>query len=464
MIEDGSFGEHEHGESDMSNGTVNPTPNQTPATVIVTPANHYQIPKEWLPILTLILLIGGIVGERMGWWTADQAKQGEAFILQTVGSDGTTTSQPVMGKKVDGTTVVTVQAKPTPTATPIAVASKATVGDAGPVGSIDWNPIIQQLIPIIANPNNQSAFTNWFTNLINPPKQNPAPIVTPVTPVIPVVPPTPITTDTIQQIIQAELAKLVPSIIQQLTPKPAPIVNPNPPVPIDPSATLKLVLTNEQNQPVTSMTVDQNTMVQCTLMGATGKIVWHITPGGNVSQQPLPNNLGVTFELRAAASWVSIVAVDLGSGQSVSARITANQGAQPPPGPVPVPVVQPVNPVVPNPPNPPKPDGQANVTPAKRHLFLSVVEDPLNRTADTAIVLSAVKVWNGFRTDGNEWRFYDVKSTEEKGKRAVQAAGGILPALVIHDMDSGTLLTAVALPKTIDGVVQVVKIWQYVGL
>lgn len=281
------------------------------------------------------------------------------------------------------------------------------------------------------------------------------PIVTPVTPVVPVTP-------TIAPLTPAEQQAAIDKAIQDALDKWKHAQPPIPPTPVivNPTpapGTLKLILTDEQKNAVTSMTVDANTMIQVTLTGAVGEIVWHITPGGSVSQQALPKNLGLTFELRTMASWVSIVAVDIGSGQSVSARITANQGAQPPPIPN-VPVV--VNPV-----DPPKPvQPIAPVVPVKRHLFLSVVEDPLNRTADTAIVLSAVKAWNGFRTDGDDYRFYDIRTTEEKGKRAVQSAGALLPALVIHDMDTGGLLTAVALPKTIDGVTQVVKIWQYVGL
>lgn len=99
----------------------------------------------------------------------------------------------------------------------------------------------------------------------------------------------------------------------------------------------------------------------------------------------------------------------------------------------------------------PKPEPEPEPKPVASKLSIAVIEDTLNRSADTAIVLSALDVWNGFRDAGHVWYFYDQKTGEARGKRAKQDAGQTpLPAIVIRDAGAADKVLHVGpLPKTV---------------
>lgn len=225
------------------------------------------------------------------------------------------------------------------------------------------------------------------------------------------------------------------------------VVNPpvNPPVVVtppapDPSATLKLVLTDELSKPVTSMTVDIEQIIQVTLSGAKGTVVWNVTTVGNVSHPALPQNLGYSIELRDAASWVSIHAVDLGSGQSVSARITANLGGQPPP--VNPPVVNP--PVVVTPPvNPPVP----NVPPGSKKFSLAIVEDPAAiRSVTTMSIMNNLKARKELTDKGHVVTATVPSTGNDPSAVYAKQQKTPLPALVIQDAATHQFVGSVPLP------------------
>ncbi len=132
-----------------------------------------------------------------------------------------------------------------------------------------------------------------------------------------------------------------------------------------------------------------------------------------------------------------------GSGEPTTMMIVCNQGAQPPPTPVVDPTPQPKPIVDPNPPKPPTPV-PVPVPVQNRKVVISIVEDGLNRSPQTAAMLNNIKAWDAFLVNGNQWIRYDKQATESKGvaaKNALAAAGiTTLPAVVINDQESGAVV------------------------
>ena len=113
----------------------------------------------------------------------------------------------------------------------------------------------------------------------------------------------------------------------------------------------------------------------------------------------------------------------------------------------------------PNPPpkpDPPKPDPIPD--PVSDSLLVEIVEDPLERNADTAIVLNSLAEWNSLKDKGHDWRLYSIRTGEEAGKAAIKAAEGIpIPAMVVRDKVSKKVLRVVPLPATIADVKRVLS-------
>lgn len=108
------------------------------------------------------------------------------------------------------------------------------------------------------------------------------------------------------------------------------------------------------------------------------------------------------------------------------------EAPQPPPGPGPKPEPDPT-------PDPPKPTGKVHV---------AVVEDAMNRSPDSSIVLGALIGWHEWLDKGNTYRFYDQSTGESKGKKAIEDSGGLpVPYMVIYS-ESGVKLSAIPLPNT----------------
>jgi len=105
----------------------------------------------------------------------------------------------------------------------------------------------------------------------------------------------------------------------------------------------------------------------------------------------------------------------------------------------------------PNPPPDPKPEPEPEPEPEPKakHVRMAIVEDTMNRSPDTAILMNQLVGWNEFLDAGNQWRQYDKATTEPKGIQARTDAGSTpLPAMVFYDLDTGKLLVAAPLVKT----------------
>lgn len=131
---------------------------------------------------------------------------------------------------------------------------------------------------------------------------------------------------------------------------------------------------------------------------------------------------------------ILIVPVGVSSEAEITRQMLTVAGPRPPPD---------DDKVDPVPPIPPKPTAE--------HVRLVVIEDTLNRSPETAILLNQLVGWTAFLDSGNEYRLYDQTTGEAKGKQAKIDAGTTpLPAMVIYDKSSGAILKVGALSPTID--------------
>lgn len=124
--------------------------------------------------------------------------------------------------------------------------------------------------------------------------------------------------------------------------------------------------------------------------------------------------------------------------QSQRHKITVmGQAPNPPPGPGPIPGPTPV------------PTG---------NVVISIVEDVQNRKPDTAILLNAMTSWNSLKDAGNDWRLYDVATSEPKGKQAIEdAKSSELPAMIIRDKETDKILRVIPLPKDFDSLKRILS-------
>jgi hypothetical protein len=106
----------------------------------------------------------------------------------------------------------------------------------------------------------------------------------------------------------------------------------------------------------------------------------------------------------------------------------------------------------------PKPDPDPMPDPASDHLMIEIVEDPLNRKPDTAIVLSAIAEWNALKDKGHDWRIYSPRTSEPLGKEAIASAKDVpQPAMIIRDKSTRKVLRAIPLPLTMADVKRVLS-------
>jgi hypothetical protein len=121
--------------------------------------------------------------------------------------------------------------------------------------------------------------------------------------------------------------------------------------------------------------------------------------------------------------------------------VVMGQGPIPPPDPDPEPEPEPE----------PMPVPTGNVV-------ISIVEDAQNRKPDTAILLNAMAGWNALKDAGNDWRLYDVATSEPKGKQAVEdAKSAELPAMIIRDKETDKILRVIPLPKDFDSLKRILS-------
>ncbi len=133
---------------------------------------------------------------------------------------------------------------------------------------------------------------------------------------------------------------------------------------------------------------------------------------------------------------------ELAAYQRVLVKI--GQGDIPPPGPEPQ----------------PQPDPTPTPTPKATHLSLSVVYDPTQIDAPSAIVLNSHDIWQSFKAQGHQWIYYSHVTKEPAGLAALKVAtdkGVKLPALVIDDADAKKNLAVVPLPDSVEKLQATVK-------
>ncbi len=368
--------------SDGGQQTVPVTPNSPPTVVV----QHTWEERAWKIAFAIVILVASYF-VKSGKIDADAAKQAEAFLLAKAANQNmqvTTSTEATM-----------VSPARTTTATVSAVPSDALVVPPS---------IFDQMIAAAKTPEGQ-IFIQWLIEQVKPKPPEPTPV-----------PPTP-------------------------APKPVPVPDVVPVPTPTPTVGLKIIITDETDKVVSATTVDPGKLFQVSAAGAKGDVSWQKSTHGEVSVLSLKSG-GFAFSLQPGA-WVELFATDYGSQQQVSARISANQGAQPPPTPV----------------NPPVPDNGDTKPVKSRKLMIAVVEDAQHRSLDTATILNAITMWNGFRDRGHDWRFYDVATTEAKGKIAVTRAGAILPAIVLSDLTTGELVDTEPLPKTTKAINDLITKW-----
>jgi hypothetical protein len=118
----------------------------------------------------------------------------------------------------------------------------------------------------------------------------------------------------------------------------------------------------------------------------------------------------------------------------------------------------PIPPPDPEPEPDPKPDPDPEPAPTSDALLIEIVEDPLNRKPDTAIVLSAMAEWNALKDKGHDWRLYSPRTQEPNGIEAMKAANGApLPAMIVRDKSTRKILRVLTLPLTIADVKRVLS-------
>ena len=92
------------------------------------------------------------------------------------------------------------------------------------------------------------------------------------------------------------------------------------------------------------------------------------------------------------------------------------------------------------------------------NVVIAIVEDAQNRKPDTAILLNAMTSWNSLKDAGNDWRLYDVATSEPKGKQAVEdAKSAELPAMIIRDKETDNILRVIPLPKDFDSLKRILS-------
>jgi len=240
-----------------------------------------------------------------------------------------------------------------------------------------------------------------------------------------------------------DIAKLIQQLIDSIQKKPTPTPGPQPPTPVPPADEgLRISLTDETGKLIPSMNVESGQLFRVVATGAAGPIGWQPVKHGDVKLVACSDSNEWCGYL-TPGSWVDFGLTDFGARKQLQARVTCNQGPQPPPVPAPDEKPQP------QPPKPPE---------GPRQLSLNVVHDVGEITPATAIVLNATDTWNGFITSYScDWMFYDVADDTAEAERVRQNLVGVPPpALVVFDKRTGKHVQTLPLPKTVDALVSTV--------
>lgn len=262
-----------------------------------------------------------------------------------------------------------------------------------------------------------------------------------------------ITQEQIEEIIKQVLDRVTP-LITPPAPAPAPAPQPEPPKPEpeppkpspEPVVTdLKVQLTSEQGEQLTTDSVDAGQVIRISAAGAKGKIGWQPVTNGEVHLIASTDGREY-FGYLTSGSWLQIGLTDFDAQKQVSMRVKCNQAPQPPPIP---PHVDPA-------PAPPKP-----VPPPPGNVSLVVVHDSRHASVESSILMNS-DVWQKLKKQGNEYLFVEETDNSSEAKKYKSDLDGVsVPALLIYDKKTGKKLSVMPRPKTVEELKVVV--YSYTG-
>lgn len=93
-----------------------------------------------------------------------------------------------------------------------------------------------------------------------------------------------------------------------------------------------------------------------------------------------------------------------------------------------------------------KPEPRPTPTPTSGKVHLDIIEDPLNRTAETSICLQKVVGWSELIDGGSSYLIRDKNSTAAK-LMASDYTGESLPVVIVRDKESKKVLRVMPLPE-----------------
>ena len=174
-------------------------------------------------------------------------------------------------------------------------------------------------------------------------------------------------------------------------------------------------------------------------------LVWVIEPAVQKFVSPDGGTLVITTPLDPIT--IKIQQITALNHKIAIASITVKSGKapQPPPGPGPTPI----------------PDPTPTPIPATvKAVSIAVVEGAVGRTPADAAVMNNYDVWMKYKSAGNEWKFYDCKTKEAGGLKAlsaIQKDGITGSAIVVTDKATGAVLHVGKLPSAIADVTAIVN-------
>lgn len=137
-----------------------------------------------------------------------------------------------------------------------------------------------------------------------------------------------------------------------------------------------------------------------------------------------------------------VVPVGVASADQVQRVVLTVEGARPPP---------------PEPKPKPEPNPEPQPQPVAQHVSLAIIEDTMNRSPDTAILMNQLAAWSTFVDAGHDWRAYDLKTGEPRGKRAITDLNGPVPGIVIYDKATRRMLHKGDLPATFADLTKLIR-------
>lgn len=222
-------------------------------------------------------------------------------------------------------------------------------------------------------------------------------------------------------------------------PKPLPPnPKPEPPIPVPPNppsptpGTLRIALTDADQQEITSPTVGAGKLIVVRFMGASGPGSLTVLAHGPAQVAKVDaNNWSIVLDL---GSEVDCIGTEFGTQKQITMRVTCNKGPIPPPNPQPQPDPKPI------------PDDHANV---KKPVGIWIVWDKGTVTPDQSTMIKDFPFWMDLQKQGNDWRTFLMETKDPAGQWAIQqmqAKQKQPPAIVFVD-ENRKFLDVIPMPS-----------------